>query len=57
MGRIKHRARKKRMIGLASISPAPFWAHIRKFGLKRVRTRRIIVNKEKSWKRGGKMKV
>jgi len=55
MGRLKHRAKKKRMNKMASVRSPPFWAHIRRFGLKRVRTRRIRVNKEKSWKRGGKM--
>ncbi len=53
MGRLKHRGKKKRMNKIAGIRSPPFWAHIRKFGLKRVRTRRIRVNKEKSWRRGG----
>ncbi len=57
MGRLKHRAKKIRMNSMASVRSPPFWAHIRKFGLKRIRTRRIRVNKEKSWKRGGKMQA
>jgi hypothetical protein len=57
MGRLKFRGKKKRMNRIASVRSPPFWAHIRKYGLKRVRTRRIRVNKEKSWKRGGKMKA
>lgn len=31
---------------------APRWADIKKFGLKRARTRRIRVDKVKRWRRG-----
>ncbi len=57
MGKLKHRAKKKRMISISSVRSAPFWTHIKKFGLKRIRTRRIRVNKEKKWKRGGQMQA
>ena len=57
MGAIKHRARKKRLFSIGKIRRSPFWAHIRKFGLKRIRTRRIIVNKIKHWRRGGQLKA
>jgi len=57
MGKLKHRAKKKRLFKIANIRPPPFWAHIKKFGLKRIRTRRIRVDKEKSWRRGGKVKA
>lgn len=56
MGKIKNRAKKKRLNKQSNIRSPPFWAHIKKFGLKRIRTRRIRVNKEKNWKRGGKAK-
>lgn len=57
MGRLKFSAKKKRMNSRASVRSPPFWAHIRKFGLKRVRTRRIRVSKENNWRRGRKMHV
>ncbi len=57
MGKLKHRAKKKRLFKITNIRPPPFWAHIKKFGLKRIRTRRIRVDKEKSWRRGGKVKA
>ena len=57
MGKLKHRGKKKRMFRMSNVRSPPFWADIRKFGLKRVRTRRIMVNKEKRWKRGGQMKA
>ena len=43
-------ARKKRLGKIAKVRAAPRWADIRKFGLKRARTRRINVNK-KRWRR------
>jgi len=57
MGDLKYRAKKKRIFKVASVRSPPFWAHIKKFGLKRIRTRRIRVNKERSWKRGGAAQV
>ena len=51
MGRLKSKARKKRLIKWGKITSAPIWASIKKFGLKRVRTRRIIVRKMKQWRR------
>ena len=48
---------KKIKLGrIGKIKNAPRWADIRKFGLKRARTRRIIVNKIKRWRRS-KLKV
>jgi len=43
-------ARKKKLGKIAKVRAAPRWADIRKFGLKRARTRRINVNK-KRWRR------
>ncbi|MCD6477886.1 MAG: hypothetical protein J7K87_02695 [Candidatus Aenigmarchaeota archaeon] len=57
MGRLKHRAKKKRLFRIKKIRSPPFWAHIRKFGLKRTRTRRVVVNKEKKWREGGRLKA
>jgi ribosomal protein L39E len=51
MGRIKLGERKLRLIKVSKIKGAPVWASIRRFGLKRARTRRIFVAKEKQWRR------
>jgi len=50
MGRLKSLARKLRLIAKGKIRMAPRWADIRKFGLKRARTRRITVAKRRDKK-------
>lgn len=52
MGKIKWLARKLRLIRRKRVRQAPRWADIKKFGLKRARTRRIRVRKKR-----GKLKV
>lgn len=42
--------KKKKLAKITKVRTAPRWADIRKFGLKRARTRRIEVSK-KRWKR------
>lgn len=56
MGKLKHRAKKKRLVKQSKIRGPSFWANIKKFGQKRIRKRRIRVDKEKKWNRGGKLK-
>ncbi|MEM5836321.1 MAG: hypothetical protein QXR09_03300 [Candidatus Aenigmatarchaeota archaeon] len=48
---IKHLTKKIKLGKIRKIKNAPRWADIRKFGLKRARTRRISVNKVKKWRR------
>jgi ribosomal protein L39E len=55
MSRNKPLARKLRMSAQAKVRPSPRWADIKKFSLKRARTRRINVN-TKNWRRD-KLKV
>lgn len=52
MGRNKPLGKKRRLSKLGKISDAPRWADIKKFGLKRARTRRITITKKKNWRRG-----
>jgi hypothetical protein len=47
---IEHITKKIKLAAIAKIRRAPIWASIRKFGLKRVRTRRIITH-PKRWRR------
>ena len=47
---IDHITKKIKLAALAKIRRAPIWASIRKFGLKRVRTRRIVTH-PKRWRR------
>ena len=47
---IKHIVKKIKLGALRKIRSAPRWADIRKFGLKRARTRRIRVSR-RNWKR------
>jgi len=54
MGRFKFRHRKKRLIKKGRITNAPLWASIKKFGLKRARTRRIWSFQQKHWRRDSK---
>lgn len=55
MGRNKPLGKKLRLSSKGKRRSAPRWADIRKFGLKRARTRRIIV-RVKNWRRD-KLKV
>jgi hypothetical protein len=47
---IDHITKKIKLAAIAKIRRAPIWASIRKFGLKRARTRRIIAH-PKRWRR------
>ena len=47
----KSLAKKIKLVKIGKVRMAPRWADIRKFGLKRARTRRISVNKIKRWRR------
>ncbi len=51
----KSSAMKKKLGALAKIRPSPRWADIKKFGLKRARSRRIRVTVKK-WRRD-KLKI
>jgi len=55
MGR-KSLSKKIKLGKIGKIKTAPRWADIKKFGLKRARTRRISVDKIKRWRRS-KLKV
>jgi len=44
-------SRKIKLAKIGKVRNAPRWADIRKFGLKRARTRRIRVDKIKRWRR------
>ncbi|MEM0480767.1 MAG: hypothetical protein QXQ14_01085 [Candidatus Aenigmatarchaeota archaeon] len=48
---IRHITKKIKLGAIAKIKDAPIWASIRKFGLKRVRTRRIRAYIETNWRR------
>lgn len=48
---IRHITKKIKLAAIGKIKRAPIWASIRKFGLKRIRTRRIVVDKIKRWRR------
>jgi hypothetical protein len=48
---IKHITKKIKLGKIRKRRTAPRWADIRKFGLKRARTRRITVDKLKKWRR------
>ncbi|HLD77754.1 MAG TPA: 50S ribosomal protein L39e [archaeon] len=50
MSRNKHPALKQRLAKAGSQRTAPRWADIRKFGLKRARTRRIPARR-RNWRR------
>ncbi|MCC5994011.1 MAG: hypothetical protein LM587_00205 [Candidatus Aenigmarchaeota archaeon] len=47
---INHITKKIKLAAIAKIRRAPIWASIRKFGLKRARTRRIVTY-PKRWRR------
>lgn len=55
MGR-KSLSKKIKLGKIGKIKNAPRWVDIKKFGLKRARTRRVIINKIKRWRRS-KLKV
>lgn len=44
-------SKRAKLVRIKKVKLAPRWADIRKFGLKRARTRRINVDKVKRWKR------
>jgi len=46
---IRYITKKLKLAAIRKIRNAPRWADIRKFGLKRARTRRIRVDKIKKW--------
>lgn len=56
MGRNKTSGKKKKLIKLGKSRSAPRWADIKKFSLKRARSRRIRVNEVKHWRKS-KLKV
>ena len=47
----KSSGKKLKLGALSKIRASPRWADIRKFGLKRARSRRINVDKVKRWRR------
>lgn len=49
MSRNKSSGKKRKLIAEGKRKPAPRWADIRKFGLKRARTRRIRV-RQRGWR-------
>jgi len=51
MSSIKPSGRKTRIAAAGKRRSAPRWADIRKFGLKRARTRRIGVDGLRNWRR------
>jgi len=55
MSRNKTHGKKVKLTALGKIRSAPRWADIKKFGLKRARTRRIRV-RTKNWRRD-KLKI
>lgn len=48
---IKHISKKIKLGKIGKVRNAPRWADIRKFGLKRARSRRITADKIKRWRR------
>lgn len=48
---VRSLSRKIKLGKIRKVKTAPRWADIRKFGLKRARTRRINVDKVKRWRR------
>jgi len=47
----KSLVKKIKLARIGKIRSAPRWVDIRKFGLKRARTRRMSVSKVKKWRR------
>lgn len=56
MSRNKTGGKKSRLAAKSKLRAAPRWADIKKFGLKRARTRRITI-RTKDWRRGSKLEV
>lgn len=50
MSRNKSAGKKLKLSALSKIRPSPRWADIKKFSLKRARSRRVTVN-TKRWRR------
>lgn len=48
---IRHISKKIKLGRIRKVRTAPRWVDIRKFGLKRARTRRVSVDKLKKWRR------
>jgi hypothetical protein len=48
---IRTLSKKIKLSKIGKVKMAPRWADIKKFGLKRARTRRINVDKIKRWRR------
>ena len=48
---IQHVTKKNKLVKIGSYRNAPRWADIKKFGLKRARSRRVAVGKIKRWRR------
>jgi len=46
----KTKGEKKKLVKKGDVSDAPVWASIKKYGMKRSRTRRIRVNKDNHWR-------
>ena len=56
MGRNKTGGKKLRLAAKGKLRSAPRWSDIKKFGLKRARSRRIRA-RTKDWRRGSKLRV
>jgi len=56
MARNKTAGTKKRLAAKGDLRPAPRWADIKKYSLKRARSRRIRV-RTKNWRRGKSLNV
>lgn len=48
---IRHLTKKVKLAKIAKYRNAPRWVDIKKFGLKRARSRRVQVGKIKRWRR------
>jgi hypothetical protein len=48
---IRHLTKKIKLGRIRKIRTAPRWVDIKKFGMKRARTRRVNVDKVKRWRR------
>lgn len=48
---IRHISKKIKLGRIRKVRTAPRWVDIRKFGMKRARTRRVSVDKLKKWRR------
>jgi ribosomal protein L39E len=57
MSRNKSAGKKLRLAAKGKVRSAPRWADIKKFGLKRARTRRIRVPAARSQRRGARLRV